>query len=379
MLALGASCPFGVTAHANAAEVLQDSVTTVRARVIEATDTDALPLPGTDVATSRQTLVAEILKGPRTGERITLENDYVHLEAGDAFFLSITDRTDGGPTIYRMEEPDRLPLLAGLGALFILLVLAVGGIQGLRGLASLAGSMLLILFVLLPGILGGHSPVLVSIGVSALIVILGSYVTHGFNRTTSAAVLGMLATVLATGALAWAAVRLGRFGGYGSEEAVYLQLNMRGGIDLVGVLFGGIMIGLLGALYDVAIGQAVAVDELARIAPHVHRRAIWKRAMRIGREHIGALTDTLAIAYVGASLPLFLLFAMPPVNVPMTINREIFAAEIVRILAGSIGLVLAVPITTALAAAMLVRPHENATETERHAEERALDAARHTH
>ena len=114
------------------------------------------------------------------------------------------------------------------------------------------------------------------------------------------------------------------------------------------------MIGLLGILYDVAIGQAISVEELHHLAPHIGRGIIFKRAMRMGREHIGALINTLAIAYVGVSLPLLLLFSTPPVAVAMTINKEIFATEIIRILIGSIGLILAVPITTLLSVYILM-------------------------
>jgi uncharacterized membrane protein len=114
------------------------------------------------------------------------------------------------------------------------------------------------------------------------------------------------------------------------------------------------MIGLLGALYDAAIGQAVAVEELSHIAPHVPRKKIYERAMRMGREHIGALVDTLAIAYVGTSLPLLLLFYQSASeHYLVTINREIFATEIVRTMVGSIGLIFTVPITTMVAVAML--------------------------
>jgi uncharacterized membrane protein len=263
-------------------------------------------------------------------------------------------------------------------ALFIVLVLLIGGIQGIRGLISLAGSFILIIYVLIPGILHGYSPVLISIGVSSLIIVLGSYVTHGFNKTTSSAVIGMIVTVIFTGIMAYSAVHTAQFSGLASEEAVFLNLNTRGNIDLVGILIGGIMIGLLGILYDVAIGQAISVEELHHIAPHIPRKIIFKRAMRMGREHIGALVNTLAIAYVGASLPLLLLFSTPPVNIGMTINREVFATEIIRALIGSIGLILAVPITTLLSTFMLIKIKKVPKE-ELEKEQKALEHFEHKH
>jgi uncharacterized membrane protein len=122
---------------------------------------------------------------------------------------------------------------------------------------------------------------------------------------------------------------------------------------MVGLLFGGIMIGLLGVLYDIAIGQAVAIEELFRAGKDLSRKEVYARGIRIGREHIGALVNTLAIAYVGASLPLLLLIQSSTVGVLFILNSEIFATEVVRILIGSIGLVLAVPITTLIASYML--------------------------
>ncbi|HVY68230.1 MAG TPA: YibE/F family protein, partial [Patescibacteria group bacterium] len=141
-----------------------------------------------------------------------------------------------------------------------------------------------------------------------------------------------------------------------------------------------IMIGLLGVLYDVAIGQAVSVEELHHIAPHIPRRTIFRRAMRIGREHIGALVNTLAIAYVGASLPLLLLFSTPPVDAAQTVNKEIFSTEIIRTLIGSIGLVLAVPVTTFLSMFMLVnKKGGGAPSVEMGAEKKALEKYEHKH
>ncbi len=142
--------------------------------------------------------------------------------------------------------------------------------------------------------------------------------------------------------------------GYTSDEALYLNFDTRGQINFVGLLFGGIMIGLLGVLYDIAIGQAIAIEELFRAGKHLSRADVYRRGIRIGREHIGALVNTLAIAYVGVALPLLLLITNSSTkNFAALINREMFATEIVRILIGSIGLILAVPITTLIASALL--------------------------
>ncbi len=215
---------------------------------------------------------------------------------------------------------------------------------------------MLIIYVLLPAVLAGYSPIFVSIAVSSLIIILGSYVTHGFNRSTTSAILGMIFTIIITGVLAYISVRWGMLTGYGDEHAMYLNLNARGAIDLSGLLLGAIIIGLLGVLYDSAIGQSVAVDELHSTGPHLTRRDIFKKATRIGREHIGALVTALAIAYVGAALPLLLLFYQSDMGIFSILNREIMATEIMRTLVGSIRLILAVPVTTLISIFLIVRP-----------------------
>ncbi len=205
-----------------------------------------------------------------------------------------------------------------------------------------------------------------SIGVASLIIIIGSYITHGFNRTTTSAVVGMILTVIVTGIGAYIAVHVSHFSGHASDESKILNSFSQGRIDMVGLLYGSIMIGLLGVLYDIAIGQAIAVEELFSAGKHLTRADIYKRAIRIGREHIGALVNTLAIAYVGAALPVFLLAQISTTDTWYMINTESFASEIIRILIGGIGLVLAVPITTIIATYVLSRSSSHKTKVSTH-------------
>ena len=341
-----------------AQELVPDSITTVKAEVIEILKQETKKIPGTDVNSINQTISAKILEGKEKGLIVTVPNDYLVLKAGEVFYLTHTVDTLDGSDWYQVSDPYRLPAVYFFVGLFVLCVVLIGGKQGIRGLLSLVGSLIVILYVLLPAIIHGYPPILVSIGVSSLIIIIGSYVTHGFNRTTTAAVFGMITTIIFTGVLAYTAVHSTRLSGFNTEEAVYLNFNTHGAVDFAGLLLGGIMIGLLGVLYDVSIGQAVAVEELHHAAKHFTRRVVFTRALRIGREHIGALVNTLAIAYVGASLPLLLLYYTSSADWHMTLNQEIFATEIIRIMIGSIGLVLAVPITTAISVLMVIKKDE---------------------
>lgn len=326
-----------------------------------------------------QTIQMEILSGDEKGSIVTLYNDYIILKKGDNAFIWKVILEEGDR--YSVIEPDRVPLIYFLLVVFIALVVIFGGVQGVRGLLALGGSLVLIGYLLLPGILQGYPVLLVTIGVATLIIVLGSYITHGFNRTTSAAVVGMVITIIITGVASYFVVHGAHLNGMVTEEDFYLNARLSGAVDLVGLLLGGMIIGLLGVLYDAAISQAIAVEELHNVAPHMKRKSIFARAIRIGREHIGALVDTIAIAYVGVSLPLLLLF-VASVDLPFVqiMNQQLFATEIIRILMASIGLVLAVPITTAISAWMLIRDQKDVASSETIEKEKsALEHFHHHH
>jgi uncharacterized membrane protein len=352
----GASLVALVPLGTNAQELVLDTQSIMKARVVEVISEEAKNIPGTLTPAKHQTIKVYVLDGVDSGKDLVVDNDYYYdLKVGEVFYLMHTTNPLDGTDYYAVTEPYRIRSLLFFVGLFVLCVVVFGGKQGIRGLMTLGGSLLLIFFVLFPGILQGYSPVLLSVGVSAIIIILGSYITHGFNRTTTAAVLGMLVTIVVTGVIAYFAVDSTRLRGLETEDAMYLNLNMQGAIDLVGLLLGGILIGLLGVLYDAAIGQAVAVEELRRAGPNLSAKHVFLRALRIGREHIGALVNILALAYVGAALPLLLLFYTSKFPFSVSVNNEIFATEIIRSMIGSIGLILAIPITTLISVFILFR------------------------
>lgn len=301
-----------------------------------------------------QTLKVMPLEGSLKGKSLEIVNDYSQLKKNDVFFLIKTIYGDSGEEVLTVGDIYRVNKILSFVIIFVIIVFLFGGIQGARGLLSLIGSLFIITYILLPGILNGLSPIILSVVVSSFIVIFGSYITHGFNRTTSSAVIGMIMTVLLIGIFAWYSVELFNLSGLDNEEAVYLNFSTEENINFSGLLLGGIVIGLLGVLYDAAIGQAVAVEELFRASKDMTRKKVFLRATRIGREHIGALVNTLAIAYVGTSLPLLLLFYSSNMPFLFIINKEMFATEILRTLIGSTGLILAVPITTLVATFLLV-------------------------
>ena len=280
---------------------------------------------------------------------MTIENDFLVLEKGDKFFLRHSIDGLDGREMYAVRDIDRRGVILGFIILFAIVVIVFSGKQGLRSILSLAGSFFVILYILVPSLLKGYPPVLTSIAIAAVILFLAIFLTHGFNRESGVAFSGTVLAVILTGILAYVGVELASLSGFASDEAVYLNFNTRGMLDFTGLLLGGIMIGVLGVLDDIAITQAAIVSELYSSAPHLSKKEIYIKAIRVGKEHAGALVNTLALAYTGVSLPLLLLFSTSDSSMASIINQEIFATEIIRTTVGSIGLILTVPITTLLA------------------------------
>lgn len=334
---------------AGAQELVDEKSEVLKAKVLEVLDQKNIILPGTDTAGFSQTIKVQILEGDKSGEIVAIENDYIMLEKGDRFFIFHSVDSFDGVDRYVVHDVDRRLVVLSFVLLFVVVVMLFSGKQGLRSLLGLFGSFFVILYVLIPSLLKGYPPILTSIIVATAILFFAIYLTHGFNRISTIAFSGTVFAVVLTGILAYVGVELAQFTGFVSEESFYLNLNTRGTLDFTGLLLGGIMIGVLGVLDDIAITQSAVVRELYHSAPHLSKKEVYRKAIRVGRDHVGALVNTLALAYTGTSLPLLLLFFSTDSSMSDIINREVFATEIIRTVVGSIGLIMTVPITTFLA------------------------------
>jgi uncharacterized membrane protein len=332
-----------------AQEVHQEFQERVRARVIEVVSEEDRVIMGTGATTTVQELRIELLDGVKAGEVAQLANDIVLLAPGDVIFVNRLEQIDG-TEVLAFKDVERRPQLLYLGLLFIGLVVWFAGKHGARALLSLGLSLLAILYILVPALLAGYSPALVSLGVSAVILALTLFLTHGVQPRVVVAYAGTMLAVVLTCSLAWVWVAWMRLTGFADDAAVFLNFSTGGQLDFSGLLLGSIIIGLLGVLDDVSITQASVVQELRGANAALSARELYVRAVRVGRDHVGSLVNTLALAYVGAALPLVLLFSLSESSFLLSINQEIIAAEIIRIIIGSIGLILTVPFTTALAA-----------------------------
>ena len=317
-----------------------------RVKVIDASVPREEILPGFEQTTTIQDLTVEVLSGPQKGEVIELSNDYFVSSLGDTFFVtSITSHS--GENIYAVGEPDRRMTLILITILAIAAVIALGGLAGFRAILALAGSIGLIVFVLVPMLLAGYSPLILGSAVAILILAVVMALTHGISKTTFAAFIGTSVAVMVAALLALATTYFAKISGFASDSSVFLNTLTNGNLDLSGIFLSAIIIGMVGVLDDVAVTQASAVREM--LASGLSKQEALVRSMRIGKEHVGALVNTLALAYAGASLPLLLVFAHSTTELSLILNKELFAAEIIRTAVGTIGIVLAVPLTTFIA------------------------------
>ena len=243
----------------------------------------------------------------------------------------------------------RTKVLFWLFIAFAASVLLVGRLKGLRSLISLVLTFLVLIKFIIPRILGGADPVLITVIGSIAILAIIIYLTEGLNIKSHITALSIFLSLLFTVYLSWLLIHLANLSGLSNEEAGFIVNLGAKTLNLQGILLAGIIIGTLGALDDIIISQVATVEELNRANPRQSRTEILKKALNVGVSHISAMSNTLFLAYAGASLPLLILFVSGQsafASWDAAINNEMLATEIIRALAGTIGIVLSVPLAT---------------------------------
>jgi len=285
----------------------------------------------------------DIPSGPGA-PKVAVGNEIILVQLADP-----TQPDNTAATRYTIVDHQRGNALILVVVLFAAAIVGFGRWRGLAALAGLAASFTILLAFVVPAIRAGQSPLAVAVVGAALIMFVVLYLTHGITVQTSVAVLGTLASLVLTGVLGLVAISVSHLTGFGSEEATTLSL-FQGAIDLRGLLLAGIIIGSLGVLDDVTVTQAATVTELAAANPGMSGRQLYRAATRVGRAHIASVVNTIVLAYAGASLPVLLLIVASGTTTSATLTSEFIAQEIIRSAVATIGLIAAVPITTALAA-----------------------------
>jgi uncharacterized membrane protein len=308
-----------------------------------------------------QLVTVRLESGPDAGDDVRLQLGSSSgldpdLDPGDD--IRVTKGPDVRPgtegvtgTGYTFNDFERRTPMLVLAAIFVAIVLLFARLRGALSLAGLAFSIAIVLLFVVPAILDDKPPLAVAVVGALAVALITIPLAHGGGPKSLSALLGTAVALLLTAGLAVLFTELTHLTGLSSEEATFLQLG-QADLSLEGLLLAGMVIGALGVLDDVTISQASTVLALRRANPSLRFRELFGRAMDVGRDHVSATVNTLVLAYVGAALPILLLFSATDLGVGDAVNFEIVAKEIVATLVGSIGLIAAVPITTALAAAL---------------------------
>ncbi|MEN8040130.1 MAG: YibE/F family protein [Actinomycetota bacterium] len=250
-------------------------------------------------------------------------------------------------TSYQFADFQRRSFLYVLVLLFAAGVIALGRWRGVAALVGLGLTLVVVLYWLIPSLLSGHRPGPVALVGASAVAYVALYVSHGLSRTTTIALLGTVGALTLTTLLSALSVRIAQFTGFASEESMLLVLL--DGIDVQGLLLAGIVIGAAGALDDITVTQSSAIAQLRSAAPDISTHELLGRGMAIGRAHVGSIVNTLVLAYLGAALPLTILFVLAQQSLGTVLNSEVVAVEVTRTLVGTLGIVAAVPLTTWLA------------------------------
>ena len=303
-----------------------------------------------------------IVDGPNAGEELDVflqgpsgQQEIPRYEVGDEVILNVSQQGEGEAFI-AVADRFRIAPLALLLAIFAVAVTLVGGWRGVRSLLALVLTLGIIIRIVVPLLLAGWDPVPLAVVSATIVTIITFTLTEGIRPTTIAAAAGTFLSLALTALLAVAFNALARFTVLqGSPDLVFLQDAGRAELDLGGLLLAAVIFGALGILDDVTVTQAATVHELHDADPRAGRSVLFWRAMNVGRSHIAATVNTLALAYVGASLPLIVLLNAGQQDPFLTVSGEIIAVEIVKAVVGSIGIVAAVPATTAMAVLLVGR------------------------
>ncbi len=237
---------------------------------------------------------------------------------------------------------------------FALAIIATTRFRGVRALFALGVSLMLVVAFIVPSIVRGNEPLLVALVGALAITLITIPLAYGIGVKSLSAVVGTASSLLATVILAQIATGLTHLTGRASEEALFLRAASNE-ISIVGLLIAGIVIGALGVLDDLTVSQASTVMALRRANPSLSFRQLFRGALSVGNDHILATVNTLVLAYAGAALPTLLIFSAADSSFSDSLNSEVVAADVVSMLVGSIGLIAAVPVTTAIAAALAAR------------------------
>ena len=330
-----------------------DYMVDTKARVMETYGVKEI-VTGT-VTDKVQEVKIEIIEGDYIGEEFV--TNYVltydiagkiqayELDVGDKVLVQLTEDQDGN-IVATVQDVAREKYIIAMFIIFLLSVVLVGGKQGVKAVLGLFATIVIIYLVLIKGVFTGKDAVIYSIASIVLTIVATFLIIGGWNKKILTAALGTIGGVLSAGIMALIFSKLAKMTG-ASEDAIQLTINIANiNFEFRELLFSGIIISALGACMDVGMSIASSLDEIKMKNPEITWQELFKSGMNIGRDVIGTMTNTLILAYVGGSLTLILLFMASNLSVLEILNKETIAEQVISALAGSMGVVYTVPITS---------------------------------
>lgn len=337
----------------------------VKARILSIEEKE-IPKETEFFIAASQYVTVEILDRPYKGQVLKVLHETsgnpaydINIFVGDKVLLLLDLEDDGTIKAGYISDYSRDGYLLALAIIFGICLLIIGKSKGLKAILTLILTVFAVIMILLPGIIKGYDPVWITVLIAVAVTAITLFAISGINKKTLAALIGATGGVIMAGICASTVITLARLNGLSDEEAQMLQyLPQEINFNFQGLLFAGMIIGALGAIMDVGISIASAVQEVHEANPKLNRWQLFRAGLNVGRDVIGTMSNTLILAYTGGSLPLLLLivaYDQPWISV---INLEIISIEVVRALSGSIGLTLAIPLTAFVAAYFLKRNEE---------------------
>ena len=322
---------------------------------------EVTPLEPTDPLVQEQLVKLKVTSGKYKGEVFEVHNQLsghlvydILVSPGDRVVVLIEEDAHGKASVY-ITDFMRQNYVIYLAILFVLLIILIGKFRGLKAVITLAVTLFSIIQILLPAILRGINPIPITILISMFVTVFTLFVISGINTKSISAILGTIGGVMIAGFLAYYIGTKVKLTGMSSEEAVMLLYIPQGvSFDFKGLLFSGIIMGALGAVMDIGMSISSSIEEIYKANPMLTRKDLFSSGMNVGQDVMGTMTNTLILAYTGSSIPLLLLFMAYETSIIKILNLDVIATEVVRSLAGSIGLVAAIPLT-ALISSYLIR------------------------
>lgn len=310
----------------------------------------------TIVEKSSDSVTVKILDGHNAGQLATVQEGTYLQQADYRQGETVLVLDSGSSDAVRITDKWRLPFVAIIVAVFFVAIALIGGKRGVMSSVGLVVSIGVLLGMVVPAILQGYDTFLVILFGAAVICVVSVYVAHGVSYRTTVSVVSILCILFAIMILSWLSVSVLGLTGRVDEMSANLGIS-HPSISLSGLLAGGIVIATLGMLDDVVTTQVAAVDNILEVQPKIKRRELFRRGMDIGREHIASLVNTLALAYAGVSFPLIVMYAAGGgyVSPVLFLNSEFITQEVTRTVVASLGLLVAVPLSTYAATVVLAR------------------------